>query len=1293
MGQETIWELGIDGSSAVAAAEEIDAALASITETIDSVLASFGDLSIIDDAMAGIGASVSGAADSLSVLGEDLSATATVADDTSATIEGLNEVIASMASTIADDTSVIDGLNGTITNLQAQVDMLTVSEDAAEVSTSGLASMMAALGEMANNVGNALQKAQGPLMMLGMAGIMVGKSFVDMGMKSEDALNQVQALAGVSASDMATYTTQLEAQATQFGESLDQEAQGLFYVTSAGFQNADAMKVLGQAVEDAKAGHVDLGIAAKALDSSLNAYGASADQATQYNDYMITAVTKGVQTFGDFASAISKAAIAGNAAHISFNQVAAAESELTTVGMTARQASMDLSSMMKALDNDFDKTAATAKKLGLHFDEAKFKTMDLFHQMLYLQDITKGNQTELTKLVGGSAGIAAFNGLMTKNADGTYKFAQSLDNMKNSTGAAAQAFQTSQDTISAHMEKINAAFSVISYKALEALAPTINMVADAVGKAADFMSQHMDIVMPILAGLAVFFGVIIVMAIGAFISSIWLVISPFLAVAAVIGAVVAAVVLAVEHWGAITDWLKGVWNGFMSWFNGILGGVKEKWGELTTFFKGLWSGIVADSKTAWDNVSGAARQGGANLASWWHGVSASFAQSPLGSSLIKTFQDQLGQIGPQLGQIGTNLRTQIGGAISGILPALGNLGNSFNTIFSHAEPIVSGVFMQAWRLLQGVFADIGGVLSSTLVPAWHSLQGALAQLIPMVGGALTNAWRVLSPIIENVGKIIGGGLLTAFQIIGVVIGGVVQAAILVGQQFGQTGTQMRTEIGGALAGIMPALNNLGSSFKLVWGQISQAVQAVSGPLGQLGQMIGGSFSSTWKVLQITLTALWQMLAGPFISTWKILQGTFAALAPVFSQIGALIGGQVMNALKVLGAILGGVILIVIAAVLGAIVGLAKGLATFIQGIAMIITGFIQVWSGLFQIISGFVALIVDLCTGHFNKLGADLGVIWHGVVTMFTGVWNIIKGLFTAVIGTIVSYIQGFVSTIIGFFTNLYNSLVGHSIIPDMINGIISWFEQLPGRIWSSITTLISDIIRGFNIIWSAVIEIVTDLVNGVINWFKGLPQSIMNAISGLQGMISNLWNTIITDATNAGTNIVKGIADGIKNAIHFVTDAIHNVTSWISDHLPHSPAKEGPLRDLLLQGSLITEQISQGMLSNLPKLQATIKQLTNPIALSLNQIPPPSLSATAGSLGGGNNQTNLLLAQMLAAMQVQQRQVLSAPASNTLGAVTQQFGNINVHGVNNVNDLFQQLNQLAGQQLQYSQRGAVFNY
>jgi len=175
---------------------------------------------------------------------------------------------------------------------------------------------------------------------------------------------------------------------------------------------------------------------------------------------------------------------------------------------------------------------------------------------------------------------------------------------------------------------------------------------------------------------------------------------------------------------------------------------------------------------------------------------------------------------------------------------------------------------------------------------------------------------------------------------------------------------------------------------------------------------------------------------------------------------------------------------------------------------------------------------------------------------------------------------------------------------------IMNWIGWLIGTVCHAIgdffTWLFHFLIGG---------SVIPDIVNGAISWFTNLLNSIGNIFNNIVSTIKNVWNTIVSDALSAGANICKAIGTGITNAIHFVTDAVTNVTSWISAHLPHSPAKVGPLVGLQQQGTEISNQIAQGMLAGTPLLTGAMNNLTKPISLGLKG------TATTGTpLQGGNH-------------------------------------------------------------------------
>jgi len=54
-------------------------------------------------------------------------------------------------------------------------------------------------------------------------------------------------------------------------------------------------------------------------------------------------------------------------------------------------------------------------------------------------------------------------------------------------------------------------------------------------------------------------------------------------------------IMIIKHWGVISSFFVGLWNG-------IVTGAKNIWNGITTFFVGLWNGIVATFQKAWNFI-------------------------------------------------------------------------------------------------------------------------------------------------------------------------------------------------------------------------------------------------------------------------------------------------------------------------------------------------------------------------------------------------------------------------------------------------------------------------------------------------------------------------------------------------------------------------------------------------------------------------------------------------------------------------------------------------------------------
>lgn len=486
-----------------------------------------------------------------------------------------------------------------------------------------------------------------------------------------------------------------------------------------------------------------------------------------------------------------------------------------------------------------------------------------------------------------------------------------------------------------------------------------------------------------------------------------------------------------------------------------------------------------------------------------------------------------------------------------------------------------------------------GKLISAVVPIITSFTNWIVQshIVENSIAVIKNIIQTLTPIFASMGTALKAiGITVAGGLFALIVAGFVSWAIAAGSAAITTLAALWPilAIGAAIAllvaGFMALYNNsapfrtfmngLGQMFKNAWTVISTNFIPVMQMLWGVLQQIGAWLLATFKPVWDQLVQVWQTQVVP---AWNDLMKAIQPILPQLKMFAQFIGGVLLVVLGIMVA----TIVAGIGVVTAVLAGLAQGLAGLISGVATIFGGIVQVISGAVQVISGIIAFIVDLVTLRFDKLGGDLAVIWGGIVRMLQGAWQIILGSFQAVIGFVVGLVSGFVSTIIGFFTNLYNSLVGHSIIPDLVNGIVRWFLNLG-------------------------------------------PQAMAGVTSFISSLTSKFFN-VATQALNWGSSIINNIAQGIRNAIGNVQGAITDVTSWISSHLPHSPAKEGPLRDLHYQGQQITRQISEGMLAGMPHLTNALNQMASPI-IGVNQLVQPTVSPSVGSTPSITSQRPMII-------------------------------------------------------------------
>ena len=126
--------------------------------------------------------------------------------------------------------------------------------------------------------------------------------------------------------------------------------------------------------------------------------------------------------------------------------------------------------------------------------------------------------------------------------------------------------------------------------------------------------------------------------------------------------------------------------------------------------------------------------------------------------------------------------------------------------------------------------------------------------------------------------------------------------------------------------------------------------------------------------------------------------------------------------------------------------------------------------------------------------------------------------------------------------------------------------------LWQGLKAGLQPLMPVFKQVVQALQPIITP-IKAIINWFKKLIKPVEDTGGAAQNMgvkVGKALATVIVKVVQFvakifefGIKIPIMIAKGILAGVGKVKEAISKITQTIRDHLPHSPAKTGPLKDL----------------------------------------------------------------------------------------------------------------------------------
>ena len=281
--------------------------------------------------------------------------------------------------------------------------------------------------------------------------------------------------------------------------------------------------------------------------------------------------------------------------------------------------------------------------------------------------------------------------------------------------------------------------------------------------------------------------------------------------------------------------------------------------------------------------------------------------------------------------------------------------------------------------------------------------------------------------------------------------------------------------------------NLVEKFRVGWARVKDwFLKNIWGPITKIWSLFWPSIKRYIDNARKGFSDMFGQISPELKNLWK----TVKRIGPAFKGL--------WNILKPILAVIGGIVGLISKVVINIAANVVRSILKMIGGF---IAGVIRIVNGVIQIVSGFFKLFTK---GGFKK---GLAEMWEGVKNIFGGgldaVWAVLKGAFGSIVGAFLGIMQGLWEAAVW----LWDELVGHSIIPDLVRDIKKWFNKLADiAVW----------------VWE-------NVAKPVIKVFKTVFKRVIDGLKVWWAAVKGAWRVLKAAAKWWWNNVLKPLYDEVK--------------------------------------------------------------------------------------------------------------------------------------------------------------------
>lgn len=683
----------------------------------------------------------------------------------------------------------------------------------------------------------------------------------------DSAMSEVSAISGATGSDFDALREKARELGSKTKFSATEAAQGMTYMSMAGWKTADMLEGIEGVMNLAAASGEDLAVTSDIVTDALTAFGLSAKDSGHFSDILAAASSNANTNVSMMGETFKYCAPIAGSLGYSAEDVAVAIGLLGNAGIKSSQAGTTLRKMMTELTGELEISGKAFGDVTIQTTNADGSMKD-FSQILsemrvYFGQMTEAEQASTAEMLVGKTAMSGLLALMNAAPSDIDKLTKAIDNCD---GSAEKMAAVMQDNLAGQLTILKSQLQELAISFGDILVPVIRDVVTHIQNLVDKFNQldphtkelivKIGLIVAAVGPVLIIVGKVIsaigtimsiLPALGGVISTITGGASALFAVLAAnpIGLVVAAIAALIaifvtlwnkcdgfrEFWINLWENVKSVfnkaWEGMKSVFSAVIDFIKSNWQGLLLFLVNPVAGafkLIYDNcesfRRFWDNFL----EGVKNVfTSIWEGIKKAFTTI---AEAIKTVAKESFE----------QMKNIIQTTLEAIKTVCSTVWNAIKTVIETVIKNIASFVKTAWEGIKNTISSVMEAIHSVISRVWESIKSTTQAVLDFLKELITSAWNAIKETITSIMESIKSTLIDAWNTIKNTVTSVVNA---IRQTVVSTWESMKNSI-------ISIMENIKSTVTNIWNALKSAVESI---VNALKDMI----INTWNNVKDTLT--------------------------------------------------------------------------------------------------------------------------------------------------------------------------------------------------------------------------------------------------------------------------------------------------------------------------------------------------------------------------------------------------------------------------------------------------------